>query len=366
MEVEVNGQIISGGCQNYNQLWQLITDSTMGADVGNRRKIMQNGTDSIVPVANQTNVTFAIQNWLGFISSVSPNIIDTSLLGNVRIRITLTSPAALVQSVATTGAAFSFSNIFFSIDTLDISDGIFHQIHDQFLQSGGIYELPFNNYFSFSSTGGLSQTTKFSLSTQSLNRVWACFVPGGVYKINAINAVAPGTVGTYIDPQANCSSYFTRLGGGSSGIATNYGDGTNNSTYTYTLNNYQFSINNVFFPNFQPSPEQAYSLMLNSYNLSGDVLGGGYPSLNTLSKWVSSFWFAEQRFDHGSDGVALISGIDTRGSVAQAYFQTTGSIGVGTVTGTGHGPGNQVTCLVFAQTTSTLRVGAGRQLELVL
>jgi hypothetical protein len=46
-----------------------------------------------------------------------------------------------------------------SVDTIDINDGMFHAIHDQFLAGGGVYEMPFNNYFSFSSTGGLSQTT---------------------------------------------------------------------------------------------------------------------------------------------------------------------------------------------------------------
>ena len=116
---------------------------------------------------------FMIQNWLGFISSAHPGILETSLVGNVRLRITLTSPNALVQSSTCTGAAFNLTNIFFSVDVVDIVDGIFHDIHNRFLASGGTYEIPFNNYYSFSSTANsLSQTTKVSLSTQSLNRVW--------------------------------------------------------------------------------------------------------------------------------------------------------------------------------------------------
>jgi hypothetical protein len=108
-------------------------------------------------------------------------------MGNVRLRITLTTPQILVGNAAMTGAGFSPSNIFLSVDTIDINDGIFHAIHDQFLAGGGVYEMPFNNYFSFSSTGGLSQTTKFSLSSQYLNRVWATFVPCAAYAINSVN-----------------------------------------------------------------------------------------------------------------------------------------------------------------------------------
>lgn len=366
LEVEINGQIINGGCQSYNQLWQIISDTTFGNDVRNRRSILQNGADVGVPAANQTNVQYAIQNWLGFLGSVSPNIIDTSLLGNVRVRITLSTPAILVQSAAATGAAFSLTNMFFSVDTIDIADGMFHQIHDQFLAGGGVYELPYNNFFSFSSTSGLSQTTKFSLSTQSLNRVWATFVPGTTYKINSINGVT-GTAGAYQDPQSKTSPYFTRISGGSAGQIVSYGDGTNSTPVTYTLTGYQLSVNNVFYPNWIPTAEQAYALMLNSYGLSQDTVGGGYPGLTSLAQWTSSFWLAENKFDHGSDGVTLISGIDTRGSTAQAYFQSYGTISVGANVGTGGAnPGTNLTALVFAQTTSTLRVGQGRQLEIIL
>ena len=119
------------------------------------------------------------------------------------------------------------------------------------------------------------------------------------------------------------------------------------------------------FPNFKPSAEQAYALMLNSYNLSQDTLGGGYKGCDSLEKWNQSFWVACQEFEHGSDD--FISGIDTRGNTAQCYFETSGTITPGTSTGIGGAnPGTNLVCLVFTEVSSVLRVGAGKQIELVM
>ena len=100
LEVEINGTIVSGSCQYLNQLYQIIFDTTTGTDCANRRAILQNGsTVQSVPTANTTNAPLAIYNWLGFVGSVAPNILDTTLLGNVRLRITLSNVGTLIQSL---------------------------------------------------------------------------------------------------------------------------------------------------------------------------------------------------------------------------------------------------------------------------
>ena len=196
VEVEANGQIIQVGSSMYNQLWQIIADTSIGEDVTNRRRrILQGASDiAAAPSANQTNVQFAIQNWLGFLGSVKPSILDTSLIGNVRLRLTLAQPVILAKSPTCTGENYSLPDIFFTVDTLSIDDGVFYQMHQQFLSSGGMYELPFHQYLAFTSTGGMSQTTKFSLSAQSLNRCWATFLTSG----NLPLAAAP-TTGAFVD-----------------------------------------------------------------------------------------------------------------------------------------------------------------------
>lgn len=332
IEVEVNGQLVSGGCASYNQLWNVVADTTFGDDVTNRRKIMQSGSDAVAPSANQTSVPFTIVNWLGFLGSCKPEVLDTNLLGNVRIRITLASPSVLVSSAtAATGAAYSLANMFFSVDTISIDDGNFYNMHEQFLSKGGVYEIPFNNYYSFSQTSGASGALKFSLSTQSLNMVWATFVNGSAGTPQALDA------------NINNSSFFRRSG---AGAGTN-GDGMR----------WQFNINNVYYPNYQLTNTQAYQQMLNAYGLSQDTLGGGYKGCDTLAKWNGRYWVAVDSFCHNTaDDERFVSGIDTRGNVAQAFFEYSGFSDSATCT----------TGLVFAQTTSLLRVGAGRQIEVVM
>jgi hypothetical protein len=311
-EVSVNGVTVQGGCNNYHQLFNTISDMTMSQDCVNRRKILQNSDISTAV----TSGSFAIQNWLGFISSVSPNIIDTGLLGNVRVRITLASTDALVGT-----GTYDLTNMFFSVDCISIDDGIFYNIHQQFLNSGGVYEMPFKQWFNFSSTGGLSQSTNFSLSTGSMNRAIACFVKQGAGLADAITTNAP---------------MFTRVG---------EIDSSNKVT------SWQFSIGGKYYPNYKPTPDQAFALMMNNLNMSQDTLGGINPKIDTLAHFKSSFWVASIELEHGDSG--FISGLDTRGNVSQNFFETQG------VSATNY------TCLVFVETTSLLRVGAGRNIDVV-
>jgi hypothetical protein len=325
LELEINGQLVSGGCSGYNQLWNIIADTSLGEDCTNRRKILQGSTDVPVAgsIANQTNVQFAITNWLGPLGSMKPEVLDTNLLGNVRLRITLAPTSILTFGTNTTAATYSLGNMFFSCDTISIDDGNFYAMHDQFLSSGGVYEIPFNNYFSFAQSATGSGALKFSLSTQSLNMVWATFA----------NAGFTGSTGR--DADAATSVHFKRTGNGISG--------------------YQFNINNVPYPNYRPTAVQAYQLLQNAYGMSQDTLGGCHRLLDTPAKWTDSFWVAAQSFAHNtSDDERYISGIDTRGNVAQCYFEYQGLA-----------PANQ-TGLIFCQTTSLLRIGAGRQIEVVM
>lgn len=335
VEVEVNGQLISPGCANYSHLFQIVSDTTMGEDCRNRRLILQNAGNVSAPSANVTTaVPFTICNWLGFLGSAQPNVLDTNLLGNVRIRITLANANVLVSSAtAVTGASYALSNMYFTVDTLSIDDGIYYQLHDQFLSKGGVYEIPFNNFYSFTqaiSSGG-SGSVKFSLSTQSLNHLWATFAYAGS---------TPQAVST----NAGTSLYFLRSALGISG--------------------YQFNINNTYVPNFRVPNALAFQLLMNSYNLSQDTLGGIHPNVNTLAKWQNAFWVASCALDHPtSSDERFISGINTLGSTAQGYWEYDNATVSGTPFDGNAGP---AIALVFAQTTAVLQVGAGRQISIVL
>lgn len=373
IETEINGQLISAGANNLEHLYSVLYDTTVGTDCKSRRSILQNAADQVVPAANTSGKQFCINNWLGFLGSVSPSIIDTSLLGNVRVRVTLASPNVLIQTAGATGANFTFSDIFISCDVIDIQDGVFHDIHNRYLQSAGVYEMPFNNYYGFSSAvaGSFNQSTKFSLSTQSLNHVWAFFALSAPYVIDAIayvgdsSPVVSATPAAY-NPITKTSSYFTRVAGGNAGTVISYGNASANTPVDYKLNDVQFNVNGMYYPNYRVTPEQSFGL-LSTIQGSYDVLGGCDPNLNSMAAWLSSYFTSCVKFDHNSDGVSLISGIDTRGNISQAYWQTTSDAWtLNTNVGAGGVYPQNIMAYVFAQCSSSLMVGAGRQIELVL
>ena len=367
IEVEANGIIIGGGsCSYLNHLYNIFYQTTCGTDARNRRSVLQNGGDGVVPAGVVTNQIMAIQSFLGFISSSSPNILDTNITGPVRLRISLASPAVLLQAAATTGAAFNLSNISFTVDVIDIPDGIFANIREQYLQQGGVFEVAYRNWYSFSSPAtSLSQSCKFSLSTGCLNRVIATFVPGTNYPLKAINGNNVGTIGANLDTITKLPTYFTRIGGNSAGTTQyTWGDATNNSVQNYKLDNYQFNLNNQMYPNFTPTSEQAFGLMLNSFGMSQSRNDGLSPNLNSLTAWNSGHWLSEISLDYSGEPVNTLSGLDLRGSSLNGYWNTNGTTTPGTVTLLGGGPSG-LTALVFVESTAVLRISAGRQLEVV-
>ena len=341
LEVEVNGQALQSGANFYGHIWKIISDTSLGEDAGNRRAILQNSNPNgwvtgtpADPSAALASTQFCIQNFLGFLGSAKPSIIDTALLGNVRVRITLAGVSCLAKAAGVTTESYTLSDIFFGVDTISIDDGVFYQMHQQFLQSGGVYEIPYHNYYTFSSVGGMTQSTKFSLSTQSLNRLWATFVLPGQFPLAAATAgvdfgVGPAA-GSFIDRATLASTAFTRIGNAGA-ITWGTVAGTTSQVITYALNNWQFQVNNVYQPTWRPSAEQAWPILQSSMNMSQDTLGGSSRLLRSLNGYNGAFWVAGVELEHGSDD--FISGVNTMGSVAQCSFDTTGTITLGTSSG---------------------------------
>ena len=76
VEIEIGGQTIQGGFNSYNQLWQIISDTSFGEDCANRRKILQNAADVGAPAANVSAVQYCVNNWLGLLGSIKPEVLD--------------------------------------------------------------------------------------------------------------------------------------------------------------------------------------------------------------------------------------------------------------------------------------------------
>lgn len=322
IQVEINGQTL-GSTANLNMVYNALLPVVGGTDMKNKRAVYANAGDVVDPTANLTNEPFCIQNWLGFCGSVQPDVIDTALLGNVRLSISLANANVLVKAGTTgpTTASYTLDNLYFTVNTLSIEDGRFYPLHAAYLSGGGVYEMPFDSYMtSLFSASTMNQSSRFSISTQSLDMLIGTF-PTAYNTLSAVNTVSKrgaqfDTVGT------GCTSW-------------------------------RFTINNVQYPQYTAGLDDSYPLMLNALNATQDVTNGISP-LITKASWKSAFCLFAQSFNLGCDSESrVVSGLNTLGSSCQLSFETTGSTAVNYA-------------FMIAKSTSILRVGSGRSLEIVL
>lgn len=330
--VEINGQTLPS-CQNMSDLYNMLLNFQSGSDFKGKRALYQNSTAGQGDAtANETSRPFKIQHWLGFAGTVLPEVLDTALLGAVRLHIQLEGGNVLIGGNGATSASYSLNDLWFSVDSVSIDDGVYYAAKNSYLASGGVFEMPFDNWYSslFSTGGSYLQSSRFSLSTNSLDLLMATFPKTRVLSSN-------------VAALSNCG-YFQYDG---SGVA-----------------DYQFSVNNISIPQFKPSGDEAYCLALNALNLSQDTLGGidsdiiagNVAPADLATKWKTNFFTAACRLDHPTaSDERIVSGINCLGTNAQITFDTTAAQGAGAINN----------ALLFAKTTSILRVGSGKALEII-
>ena len=126
LAVEVNGQTLVN-ISNYNVLFHALLYMTATEDYQLQRLVAQaNTTDGTNQGTSATENNAAVtrqhvvDSWAGFIGSAKPNFLDTSLLGNVRISITLAGADIITGNNAGINRAYSIADQHFSIDTVMI------------------------------------------------------------------------------------------------------------------------------------------------------------------------------------------------------------------------------------------------------
>ncbi len=331
ISLEVNGILVASVPSNYNQLYSMIADYTMGQDAWTRGQII-NGTTQYgaVPTVNVTGQYQSVTSFLSFLGTCEPRCINTDLLGNCRLRVGLASPSVLVGTANVAGAAFSLSEIHLQLDALSL-DPDYYAAQTAYLNSGAALEVPFTNVYSFS-TGNLaasSGSVRFSLSSQSLDTLFGTFVENS--NLNGLNTVT-GT-----------SNFFKRGCITAANIA-NAGAMTTS-----------WSVNNIRYPSYPISAPYSMTQLLTTLGIQEDTLGGFNPKLTSLGAWLEHFWCTSYRFVHdGEDSSRTVGGVDSRGSVSNMELLFTGLESPSTKT-----------ALVFALTTAVLRIGQNRLIDVV-
>jgi len=187
-----NGGIISQPFLNYKLIANVLNDVYGGDEKISNRNALQGSYPSplidysallTVGGADQAYVPFSINSWISPTQSMSPSYINTNLLGDLELRITLVDTSILMSGDVADGTSigglqtrcnYNIKDINFYIETASVQNTILDQAIDSKLKSGEPILIPFENVFSFQQTNsGASFNQRFSVSSQSINKVIA-------------------------------------------------------------------------------------------------------------------------------------------------------------------------------------------------
>ncbi len=114
---------------------------------------------------------------------MASSYINTNLLGDVEVRITLSDTSVLMSGSVNDGTevaglqnkcTYDIKDMNFYIETASIQSNILDQAIEQKLKQGVPINIPFENVFSFQQTSnGSSFNQRFSVSSQSINKIIA-------------------------------------------------------------------------------------------------------------------------------------------------------------------------------------------------
>ncbi len=397
-EILAGGVQISQGFALYNVL-RHAKDSIMGEKCDSvlghpemvRAKSYVSGA-AIAGTANETYVDtnnqtqFAISHWEGFLGSVSPAVLDTSLLPDLTLVVHLagkevlssvagvelsnpTEAGGVVTEAADTitrdgnrAASYTLSNIRLLVEVIGLGSSVYDELVQRRIADIGYLSLPFKSYQSFvdSHTG----STKFSVSSQSLDRLWIVhraaghdtqsapvvvngYKRAGCFTSPATIAATNGAAGAVTQdiglPQYEIGGILRTNGEKMLGKYFNFA--RNNSAAGST---FQVQLNGSMVPQFAATAEEMYAISKNS------VQHSSYESKLTLDQYLSNYFVQCIRLNLPDSELSNeISGIDTRSINLSGMYNTTHITG-----------GTNV--VIFAEMSSVLRVGSNRSIEVVM
>lgn len=328
-----------------------------------------------------SNDLFCIDNFEGLLGTIEPQNLDTGLVGTIVIELSLADntvcsvsatralpavQATDVYSVVGTAGfdlalgtpgtpSYTLKNVNMQVEVLSLATNVLDTIVEQRIGQIGYLSLPFKNYFSFSNTHDSS--TRFNVNSASWDRVWFAFrdtdfasvkPPVRIKGYKVADAVATTTGAPEYDSGGTLNTNTEKYKPTYFNFRENKGtSGTPALTNSKTASTYQLQINSASIPNYKLSAPELLALSMNSLD---------YYDKNhklTLHQYKCNYFVGCMRFClPDSDYSRLGSGIDCRGVSSSCALNTTGTTS------------SNVT--IFAECTSELRIGAGRQIEVIV
>jgi len=296
---------------------------------------------------------FCVDDWLGFMEA-KPEILDTSLLPELTLKIYLAPDAVCTDSagIALDGAGatdftdaagspaavYQINNQRLLVTTYSINDGFFDMMIEQRIKDNGFLEVPFKQYFTFFD-GAHAGSTRFSIGTQSLDKVYAVWRPsayatqGAPVLVSGFKGNGGVAAGLQLENSAHAgekyvSKYF-------------------NMPKPSGITGAQFQLNGTLYPQMLATPDEWYQL-------SKDACKHKAQAIKSLQAWNDNYHVYAVRLNQPeADELRLVSGLDTRSMNMAGYFNTAAVTGNPAV-------------VVICEVTSTLRIGAGLAVSVVV
>jgi len=320
--VYVGGSVVNPSFQNANLLFTGLYGLKAGEDVNkSARSVVHNSQPAAIATtahASNTNIPLILNQIPGFLSV--PHYLDCSLLGGIRIEIT--TERGNVCAGNSNNASFVLNDVHAYVDCIELTDDL-KMVYDQAvlakMKNGGI-SFGFKNYYSFvESVGTMAGSIKFSVASQSVNKI-------------------------IVIPRASTYATVDNHSGAAGYLQSKY-----LSSRKSDLSEYYFQIAGRQQPSFNVKADSAaYLFSLEALGLQHDVASGNLCTSKTVYETLryaivhSLEYVGDDKLDRA------VCGLDSRG--APNMYLTM----IPTGDATGAATQNEVN--IFVETTATLKV----------
>lgn len=404
LDILVNGVSIQH-INLYSHLYNLIQDYKCGYNEKIKNVAINGDPSCITTMAQQGTMVkncmsftsgnvdvntfknnYVINDWLGFLGSSSPSIINTNLLGVIEIQIQLESSAVLWQNgVVVNAPEFFIENSVAFIDKIEFQDERYMKIQEKIIQGSGGLVIPFKNYTAYLGNDLVNTKTttlKLTENTVSLDKIMFSYLDAN--RLQSLN-LQLGTPANILTLPANAGALLADYQGGAflgftppslfnytNLLANSDNNLLNNSIYfkrnglglgaqtgVATTGTVQFEINSQ---DMTPplTLTGMYGETLKAFELNDNDKISINPSINDLNKYERDFFVCAFSTSHINNKVpdeVYISGRNTQA--------TSMNITVKAITGRGAHANQSATAVVFTEMTSRLVVQAGRNVSVV-
>ena len=359
VEVYLNGIQLMQGAAEYNTLCRLLKIGRSSRDKDS--SIDRSLSHGAITMADAVeDVSVVMSDWKGFLGETSCRFIDTGLLGQLQVRLTFAGNEVLVPKetgvgigtnltdanarTAASQVEYSVSNIFFTIDTIQV-DPMYSEMLRQRLSQEESISIIYKEYYTFSldniTTG--SHTTRFSLSSGSIDKMYATFRDSNHQTVGVKGHTMPAA--TFSDLGVSNAARFMSFDSATSRAG--------NLRYAY-------SINSVRHPQYRADISDALFDVAYVNNKVYDDSAG--TMITAMSQFHEGMFMIPLLLNHPGEPIACKSGYDSRGINTNLTLEVSGQ--VPPTANAAAQTTASISSFILCETSSELKIGLGRSVAI--